>query len=241
MTAEEILGLTQKYDQQNQQMLNTLEKFNQQGRFVTNQPASPPPAPAQSAWDVGLKDDEYLTGAQLRQALTRLQEAAQPHFNSSLGIASGTAVRLVADSNKELFAKYGAEIHQTIAQIPPDARTVDNLQLAVNLIKSTHFEELVADRLKAERERLLSDLPPTMRPNGGAGSGPNIPDQTMSLQAEGLPADWKAKAQRVGLSERQLDEFLVANGQSREQFFKQFDRGLGVIVEDTGKLGVRHG
>lgn len=215
-------------------MYTALEKFNQAQRIA---PAAAPQAPVPDSW-ARLADDDYLTGAAFKQASQSFAQQFQQQSNTAVELAASGNLALVQGRHGEAFAKYGPEIQATLTQIPKQAWTVDNLDMAVNLVRSRHLQDLEADLRRKVREEVFADIPPTMRPNGGAGSVPTspIPGQP-SLRDDKLPAAWRARAEAAHLTDESVREFCQTAGISIADFFKQFDQPLGVVVEEVGQKG----
>ena len=224
-TGEELLGITQ-------QLAQVVEQQNR------NAPANVQPANQLYAQmqDQGptFADDDYLTGKQVKQFAQQIQKQQNPLIDQLTQMTASTSLGLIQQKYGDQFKRYGPEIHATLTQIPRTAWTVDNLEQVVSLVRSRHIDEEIQDRVNAERNRLLNDIPPTMRPNGGAGSATqsSIPGQP-SIRDESLPAAWRSRAEQVGLTDSDVLDFCRANGQTPEQFFAQFKAPLGVVVEDV--------
>lgn len=179
-------------------------------------------------------DDDYLTGKQVRQFAEAERQRSQQPFDQLAQNTSGLALTLMQDRYKDQFKRYGPEIHAQLANVPRNQWTVDNIETVVNFVRGRHIEDEIRDRVAAERTQILSNIPPTMRPTGGAGSANQSPiPGSPSVQDESIPLAWRQRAEQAGLTDATVDEFCRANGQTREQFFKQFDKPMGMIVEDV--------
>lgn len=207
MTAEQILGIAQ----------TATDMLTQ-----TQAPAAPPP-PTPS-FDIA--DDEYMTGAQYKQAMAA--QRAQP--------VDDTAVRMAADANLSIvrsqyandFAKYGSEINTLLAQVPTNLRTLDNIQRVVKMVRSDHVDEIAAERA----QQLASTMASTLRPTGGAGATASV-SRDASLEYDKIPAEWRERARAAKITEETVREFCQANGMTPAQFYKQFDTPMNKIVEDV--------
>jgi hypothetical protein len=199
-TAEEIMAVTN----------NLMESVAR--------PQAPAPAPATPA---AIDPNAYMTGQDLLNAQSAALAQMQPAFQRLAEQNAAATYRLVATDPKhsEVFQKYGPEVTQYLAKVPKDNWTVDLIEGAAKLVKADHLDDLVRDRT----HQALQNMEPTIRPTGGGATpGPTTPD--LSLKSDKLPTDWRDRAAKVGLTERELDEFCFANGMSREQFFQQFEK-----------------
>ncbi len=205
-TAEEVLALTEQLDQTLQQ--------------VTRQPQVQPPAPPQKqGFDIG--DDDYVQGRQVKQILEHYQNRPDPYAQRAFQAASETALRVLEQnaSNKEPFERFGPEIRATVAQMPPETRTLDNLQAAVDYVVGKHWRDLVA----SEAQRFVAENP-TMRSTGGAGSGSHIPNTQRDLgvlENPAIPEDQRHRLKALGLTEHQITEFRLANNNMSADEFVQ--------------------
>ena len=209
---------------QNIAMYGVLEKFNQQA--TVPQPQQPTQVPSQSG--IGeIADDDFLTGRQAKDLLSRLQQqASQPHPDS-VNLAASVALGLTQQKYSKEFAKYGPEIQATLTQVPKAQWTLDTLERVVKFVRSDHISDLAHE----EAERILAEMAPTMRSTGGAGSGLSPQTNTdFTLQSEKIDAGWRERAAKANLTEQQLDDFCVKNDMTREQFFKKFE---GKILSDA--------
>jgi len=203
MTPEQILGIAET----SVQMLQA--------------PAAPPPAaPATPSFDVA--DDEYITGAQYRQLM-----AARPVDDSATRLAADANVSIVRSQYAQDFAKYGAEVNALIDRIPVNQRTIDNLALAVRMVRSDHVDEIAAERA----QQLAATMTPTLRPTGGGAAAAPV-SRDASLESEKIPQEWKDRARAAKLTEENVADFARANGMTTAQFYKQFETPMNMIVQD---------
>lgn len=201
---EEILGISER-------LYGIVEKFNQQGTVApVSQPAAAP---------ANFNDDDFVSGAQVRALLQQAAQTVQPQVQQNADQMAQMALGWVKDKQKDVFDKYGPEVQSYLANMPKQSWTVDNLTQVANLVRSNHLDELVTERAR----QLLAEQLPTMRSNGGAGTGASIPNAGRTLQSDHLPENFRRKAESVGLSEQDLEDFTRTVGMTREQFFQQFD------------------
>lgn len=189
-----------------------------------------PAAPAADEFDIA--DDEYVSGAKLKDILRR---AASP---------SGDALSMAASSNEYIvrqkyasdFAKYGSEINTLLARVPANLRTVDNLERVVKMVRSDHIEEIAGERA----QQIASELGATLR-STGAGAPPTPVSREHTLESDKISPAWKARALKNGITERVVEEFCRANEMTPADFYKQFDTPANRIVEEISDRGSRNG
>ena len=188
-------------------------------------PAGAPPAPV-AAPTYG--DDDYVTGATLRSVQQQALSQVAPQFTSLAEQHAALAYGMISRDPRyaDTFQHYGAEVKATLAGVPKAAWTLDNLETVVNLVRGKHVNEIVA----RERAQFVATMEPSMRASGAAGTGPASTPQTSPLESDKIPADWREKAKKVGLTERQVQEFAYANDMTPEAFWSQFD---GKVITDA--------
>jgi DNA primase len=227
--------------------MEMLERFNLSGRVMGQpsnnqtgggyqqqapqngyvQPNGYAPAPLQPAPD----PNDYPTWAQLQAFI---QQQAQQQFTPQIDrmYENQAAVNLQMlrgqDKYKAVFEDYGPEFHTEVAKLPATARSLDNLQMVADLVRGRHVDELV--RKGATQ---LNTTPPTMRPNGFAGSSGAPPtDNGLSLQSDQIPAAWKQRAIEQGLTDESIAEFCRANNQTTRQFYEMLNK-TRVVTDAT--------
>lgn len=216
-TAEEILGLVELQNQTIQQMQA------QRPQVQAEQPRA-----QNGQWVAGIGDEDFITGGQVKQLVERIQQAnaptsqyAQMALESAAGLAIGVAQS--KPENKKVFERYGPEVNAMLAKLTPEYRTLDNIQYVVDLVKGRHVEDLAQIRA----QELLAQTSPTMRSLGGAGLA-GTPNQTPQpvgpLEDERIPLEIRNSWKGTGLTNRQLEEFAAANGQTMEQFVKVYGK-----------------
>ncbi len=183
------------------------------------QPAQSAPAPQVPATP-HIDPEGYVTGAQAEQ----IQRNALAQFTSgndeALYLASSGNLRIVQQQYAQDFARYGPEIYAEINNLPPKLRSVDNLEKIVKYVKVGHLDEIAAERA----QQLVNQMEPSMRSIGGAGtvSAP-VDDNSFTAQWQRLPPEWRAKAERDGITESVVREFVAGNeGMTVQDFFKTF-------------------
>lgn len=181
------------------------------------QPAAPV-APPQPTFD----DNDYLTGAQLKQYI-----ASQQNNNGAVELAASANLGLLRNQYATDFAKYGHEINGMLQNVPKNLWTLDNLERVVKMVRSDHLDEIAQERAV----QLAASMPGTIRSTGAGSDLPAINRET-SLESEKIPAEWKRRAAAAGVTERVVDEFCRANDMQPSDFYKQFDTPMTRIVED---------
>lgn len=218
MTAEQILGVSQT-------LLETVER----GAADTTPPPTTPVAPTN---DFGFADDEYVSGAQVKRALAQL---AAPQ-GDALSIAAANSEYIVRQQHAKDFEKYGSEINALIQRVPPHMRTVDNLAQCVRMVRSNHIDDIARERA----EQMAAEIGATFRSTGAGTPLPPV-SREHSLESDKIPSAWKARAAKVGITERVVEDFCRANDMTPADFYKQFDTPLNRIVEETSQRGSSNG
>ena len=178
-----------------------------------------PPQPQQPSYNPS--PDEYVTGRDLQTWGQQAVQQVQPQLQAAIEMtASGNLAQIQRDY-ATAFQKYGPEIYSTLANVPKNAWTVDNLRKAVKFVLADHVEDLARE----QAARVVAEMDLGVRSSGGAPTGPvSQPQAEYTLQSEKLPSDWKERAAKAGLTEQALDEFCRANDMTRAQWFTLFDR-----------------
>lgn len=213
-TAEEILGIAQN-------LYSVAERFNQQGSVQPPPPSYQPP-PSQAPQPI--LDDDFVTGRQVRElAEMRARELTAP-LQQAIAQTSSTVLAIAQERNKDVFQKYGPEVHAYLANVPREQWTLDTVERVVKIVKADHLDEIAAEKAR----ELAQSTIPTMRSgtNAGMGSSPS----TQLLDRPDLPDAWKERARKAGLTEREFLEFCHASGITPEQYFKDFERGKSMMV-----------
>jgi hypothetical protein len=191
-----------------------------------NQPA----APAQP------DPNDYPTWAQLQAFL---QQQAQQQFTPQIDslyqnqAAANLQMLRGQDKYKAVFDRFGPEFQTEVAKLHPSVRTLDNLQMVADLVRGRHVDELVR-----EGATQLNTTPPTMRPNGFAGSSGAPPqDNGHSLASESIPQAWKERAVNAGITDQVIHEWCQVNGQTPQQFYEMLNKSR--VVTDGTRVAER--
>jgi hypothetical protein len=199
---------------------------------LANRPApTPPPAPATPA---AIGDDDVVTGREVKTLLQQMQQPVQQNFQ---GVYQNIAQMNMAQARAQhpkLFEKYGPEIDNYIAHIPVEARTLDNIEQVVKIVRGNHVDEIARDRAL----EMVNQGDPTLRSNGSFG-GQNSnysPASTGRMtESDELPAEYRQILKDKGISDETLREFFAMNNmdptKQREWFEKAKKHRASIIVE----------
>lgn len=206
-------------------MYGMLQQFNQQGVVQrAAQPSAPDPAPSP-----GFRDDDYVMGAQVRDFAQQFaNQSILPQLQATQRLAAQTNLAMVKREHADVFQKYGPEVETYLAGVPVDQWTLPTLEKVVKFVKSEHFDELLESKAREKAQQLLQEAGPSgLRPSGAPGGGPSHQHNTQkfTLSDPDLPAPWRDRAEKAGLTELQIDSYCRATGTSREDFFKGLANG----------------
>lgn len=212
-TAEEILGI-------GTQAIAALRQLANQPtpQPVTQAPAAPAPfnQPLQS-------DDDIVTAGQLRGIMGAVMPQLQQIQTQTTQLAQ-YALNNIRSAYPKEFARWEPEIMSQILPLPREQWTLDNLRMAVDLVRGRHIEDLATDRAR----ELAANQGLTLRTDGNPySSGPQ--DKSLSLESEKLPSDFRDRLAKQGISEATVREFCAKTGMSLEQWFKNAEK-LGSAV-----------
>ncbi len=188
--------------------------------FQQAPPPAPTPAPAPSAAAFHLDPEGYVTGAQAQRMQTDAIASIAPQYNQAVGLAASGNLNSVRRDYAKDFSRFGPEIYAEINNLPQQLWTVDNLEKIVKYVKVGHLDELARE----QAEQLVHNMEPSMRSIGGAGAVPTpADDNSFTAQWQRLPPEWRAKAERDGITESVVREFVAGNeGMTVQDFFKTF-------------------
>ena len=203
-------------------MYSVLERLNQQAAAQPSQVQNHAPSAAAAA--SGPADDDYITGAAMKQYLQQAsQQYVQPQMQQVYAQNAGMALNLVQQRHADDFKRYGPEINGLIASVPLEQRTLDNLERLVKFVRSEHLDQLVEEKAETRARELAGQMGSGLRSSGApTGATPPV-DNPASVNNESLPSQWREKAAKVGLTDQTVREFCVANGMTPDEFFKQFE------------------
>lgn len=207
-TPEELLGIAQ-------QMATALER---------QQPAPQPAAPAApQSFDIGVGDDDYLTGAQVKRVLQQFQgqqRGPDPYSQQAIQMAAENAIGQARFQFKRDFDRFGPEILAKLSMLPPDQKTLPNIEMVVKMVRGEHLEELAGERAR----ELLGQMEPSTRALGGAGMAPSSHPTTNVgiLDDPRIPEDARKRMRDSGLNETTIARFMETQGLSRDQFIARY-------------------
>lgn len=194
-TAEELLNVSsQMYDG-----LNTLATMQTQQHS----------APRQQDDFAMPNDDDVVDGRTFKAALGAMQGTAYSTQQNQQQLAQ-MSLNMVRSQHARVFGKYGPEIMVEVNKLPTTLWTVDNLDMAVQLVRGRHIEELAEERAR----ELAGNVTLSARSNGtAAGDG-------LTLESDQLPPDYRERLNKAGVTLDMVERFCVANGMSKADWFK---------------------
>jgi hypothetical protein len=206
-TAEEILGI-------GTQAIAALRQLASQPtpQTVTN------PAPQASNQQPLRDDDDIVTAGQLRNIMGAVMPQLQQIQTQTSQLAQYALNQVRASYPKE-FARWEPEIMSQILPLPREQWTLDNLRMAVDLVRGRHIEDLATDRAR----ELAANQGLTLRTDGNPYSSAPL-DKSLSLESEKLPTDFRERLAKQGISEATVREFCAKTGMSLEQWFKNAEK-----------------
>jgi len=221
-TASEAASLTQQLYQQ----------------LVSSNPAAPG-SPAYTASTLGAQPhgggaapdaDEFLhdpAGATQRLLNRVRQTELVPEFQARDNVIGQQARALAELQFKDEFKRWGPEIDIMLNQIPGSQRTPQAVGLVVDVVRSRHLDEMVAERADAKIKSLVEGG--TLRPQGADGAtGAGVYNR---VDFDKLPPNYKTYLSRLGVTSDTVDEVLrkaypnLALNKAREKWMKSAERG----------------
>lgn len=201
--------------------------------------APPPPPPPQPSFDPNqVRDEDYVDGRTLKQYLATAAAPFQQGFQSVHESLAQNNLAQVRAKHPDAFERYSGEIMDLVARIPASSRTLDNLELTVELVMGRH----VRDEAKRLASEMAANYDPTLRSSGGAGT--NMPGSGRPgpvTASDELPADYRDLLKQKGIDDRTLAEFFGSQGmgpeQQREWFEKAKKHNVNVITERSRRGG----
>lgn len=173
-----------------------------------------------------IDDDAIVDGRMLKGFAQQYQ---QPQSDPAMvNQMAQLALANVKSEEPDVFASYGGEVYGEIAKLPAHLRTVDNIKTIVKLVKGNHVNEL-AEQLAKTRFANQNGL--SVRTNGTAGY-PGTTTSGPSLESEELPADYRDRLKRAGVTESMARSFCVASGMKFEDWIKNAKNLTTLIGEE---------
>ena len=203
------------------------------GGGTTGAPATrlPPGAP---------DPDEFIhdpAGATQRLLNRVRQTELVPEFQARDNVIGQQAMALAQLQFPNEFKRWGPEIAMMVDQIPGAQRTPQAVGLAVDVIRSRHLDELVAEQANAKIKNLVEGG--QLRPQGADGAtGAGVHNR---VDFEQLPPGYRAHLNRLGVTYSDVDEVLrkaypdLPLNKAREKWMKSAMRG-DVITDASGHL-----
>lgn len=185
----------------------------------------PTPQQPQAPRGAELADDEIIDGRRMKEILAGYGQQQQNTGGTDqmAQLALATAKR----DHAEVFGKYGHEVMGNLAQLPKSMWSLDNIERVVKMVKADHVEELAEE---LARTRFANTAGLSVRTNGAAGY-PGTTQSGPSLESEELPADYRERLKRAGVTERMAREFCAASGMKFEDWIKNSKNLTTVIGE----------
>ena len=204
-TKEEILGIAEG-------LAVVAERFNQP--IVQ--------APPVNRFDLDLPDDQYVDGRQVKQLLAQYANAPAPTDPRAAQAILGIVQMQRADE----FKRWGGEIQGFIRGMALEHWTLDNLNMAVDIVKSRHIDDLAAEKA----QRIINESHPTIR-SGSGGSGGVLHTQQRTLADASLPKTWVDQARARGIDESVVREFAAMQGTTPEEYLAEVEKyGKGAVI-----------
>lgn len=191
---------------------------------VATMPTQAPQRPQSSGFD--LADDEIIDGRRLKQLIGAMpQPQADPGMQDAM---AQMALATVRRDHAEVFGRYGPEIMGHLAQLPRALWTVDNVARVVKMVRAEHVDEIAAEKAQA----LASQTGFAVRTNGSAPGYPGTNPSAPSLESEELPADYRDRLKKAGVTEATAREFCRVSGISFADWLKSAKGLKGTIGEE---------
>lgn len=220
-TASEILNLTE-------QAVGAVQQLSQQPAY---QP--PPPQPAFDPMQV--RDDDYVDGRTLKTYLQTVANPVAQRFQQVDHSLAQFAEQQVRSKYADAFARYGPEIVPLVANIPPHARTVDNLSMAVELVLGRHIQD--------ERRLAQAEVAPPMDPTGRSYGAPGSPASLAPgrlgrvTESDELPADYRDLLKQKNITDETVREFCAMQGISLQQWVDTAKKHNMNVITERGRRG----
>jgi hypothetical protein len=153
-----------------------------------------------------------------------------------------TNLAIARQQHADSFKRWGPEIELQLRQLAPNPQlwTADNIGHVINLVRGQHAGEIDEEAFNAELQRRTESG--TFRPSSGPTGTSIVEQDTVDLNSDELPLEYRQQLQRVGItSTRQLDDFLrKCEGpdcnieEERKKWFEQAKAGTVIIEGASG-------
>lgn len=162
-----------------------------------------PAAPAPPTQDDFITDPAGATARYLQYMRTTELE---PWAQQTAAAVAQQARALIEMREAEAFRRWGPEIDLEISRLLPDPRqrTADAMKLIVDVVRSRHNDEIVAEKLQEK----LRTLPQSVRADGSAPGTSAPADGRVDFTNAGLPEEYARTLARYNVKPETLDEFL---------------------------------
>ena len=206
-----------------QEVLKITETLAQAVR--TQNPAPPPPPQYQppqypqpgNVPSLSLADEFLLRPEEATKKVFAEQMApALQGIQNMAGQFASVQRTLASQQYATEFAKYGPEIDSLMANVPVEARTLENYEKVVTFIRGKYLNEFaeLARQQNVARQTGLGER------SGGSGQF-GTPNPT-GVDFERLPQGMGKVAERAGLTEAQVVDFCKATGITPTQWMEQY-------------------
>lgn len=187
-------------------------------RNLANQPSQSYAPPTSAPAFRMPEDDDVVTGSQFKQAMQMMVNGLAPVQQTQDQLAQYALNQTRSTFPKE-FQKYEGEIMAQILPLPRSAWSLDNLRLAVELVAGRHRHELAQEMAR----EMAANQGLTLRTDGFAGTHTPV-NRDLTLESEKLPADFKERLAKQGISMSTVREFCAKTGMTVEQWFKNAEK-----------------
>jgi len=175
--------------------------------------------------------DEFIhdpAGATQRLLNRVRQTELVPEFQARDNVIGQQARALAELQFKDEFRRWGPEIDLMLNQIPGSQRTPQAVGLVVDVVRSRHMDELVAEKTDAKIKSLVEGG--TLRPQSadGGGTGAGVYNR---VDFDKLPPRYRGVLQNLGVTSETVDDMLrtcypdMPLNKAREKWMKNAEKG----------------
>lgn len=172
---------------------------------IATMPTQQPQVPQQQGFQLP-EDDEIIDGRRLKEIMSRVQAPQQDMYSTDA--MAQIALATVKRDHKETFDRYGHEVMGNLAQLDKRMWTLDNIARIVRMVRADHVDEIAAEKAQA----LATQTGFAARASGTAGGYPGTNGSAPSLESEELPADYRERLKKAGITEATAREFCRVSG-----------------------------
>jgi hypothetical protein len=168
-------------------------------------------APDQDAW---LTDP----GAASMQQMNQMYESKlAPQLEATTSQLASIAVQNAQLQYPNDFNKWGPEIAQQLAQLPPASKTAENIKMVIDIVRGRHANEIQEEVVQRRMQELQDSG--TMRPDGsvqGSDTTPNIANRldldderfTHTFNMGGKQLTFRQVCDRYGTTPADIDRMI---------------------------------